>query len=67
VFSCSNQDQDLDRVDFANLRGRLIQNGVQEKLTKLWIDRSLRQLELRNSSLGSAPGDSKTTELHSPT
>jgi hypothetical protein len=49
VFSCSNQDQDLDRVDFDILRGRLIQNGVQEKLTKLWIDRALRQLDLRTS------------------
>jgi NADPH-dependent glutamate synthase beta subunit-like oxidoreductase/NAD(P)H-flavin reductase len=47
VFSCFNQDQDLDRVDFANLRARLGQNGVQEKLTRLWIDRSLRALNLR--------------------
>jgi NAD(P)H-flavin reductase len=46
VFSCFNQDQELDRVDFANLRARLGQNGVQEKLTKLWVDRSLRQLDL---------------------
>ena len=47
VFSCFNQDQDLDRVDFASLRDRLGQNGVQEKLTRLWIDRSLRTLGLR--------------------
>jgi NADPH-dependent glutamate synthase beta subunit-like oxidoreductase/NAD(P)H-flavin reductase len=47
VFSCYNQDQSLDRVDFGNLRARLSQNGVQEKLTKLWIDRSLRELGLR--------------------
>jgi NADPH-dependent glutamate synthase beta subunit-like oxidoreductase/NAD(P)H-flavin reductase len=47
VFSCFNQDQDLDSVDFDNLRARLGQNGVQEKLTRLWIDRSLRQLGLR--------------------
>jgi NADPH-dependent glutamate synthase beta subunit-like oxidoreductase/NAD(P)H-flavin reductase len=47
VFSCFNQDQNLDAVDFTNLRGRLTQNGVQEKLTKLWIDRSLRQLGCR--------------------
>ena len=50
VFSCFNQDQDLDRVDFANLRARLGQNGVQEKLTRLWIDRSLRQLGLRQTA-----------------
>jgi NADPH-dependent glutamate synthase beta subunit-like oxidoreductase/NAD(P)H-flavin reductase len=47
VFSCFNQDQDLDRVSFANLRDRLTQNGVQEKVTRLWIDRSLRTLGLR--------------------
>jgi NAD(P)H-flavin reductase len=50
VFSCFNQDQDLDRVDFANLRARLGQNGVQEKLTRLWIDRSLRQLGARQTA-----------------
>jgi NADPH-dependent glutamate synthase beta subunit-like oxidoreductase/NAD(P)H-flavin reductase len=50
VFSCFNQDQELDRVDFANLRARLGQNGVQEKLTRLWIDRSLRELGLRQSA-----------------
>ena len=42
VFSCFNQDQSLDKVDFQNLRARLSQNGVQEKLTKLWIDRCLK-------------------------
>ena len=47
VFSCFNQDQPLDRVDFRSLRDRLSQNTLQEKLTRLWIDRSLRQLELR--------------------
>ena len=50
VFSCFNQDQDLDRVDFDNLRARLAQNGVQEKLTRLWVDRSLRQLGLRQTA-----------------
>jgi NADPH-dependent glutamate synthase beta subunit-like oxidoreductase/NAD(P)H-flavin reductase len=50
VFSCFNQDQDLDRVDFDNLRARLGQNGVQEKLTRLWVDRSLRQLGLRQTA-----------------
>ena len=42
VFSCFNQDQSLDHVDFANLNQRLRQNAVQEKLTAQWIDRSLR-------------------------
>jgi hypothetical protein len=49
VFSCFNQDQDIDKVDFGNLRTRLGQNGVQEKLTRQWIDRSLRALNLRVS------------------
>ncbi len=47
VFSCFNQDQPLDHVDFASLRTRLSQNGVQEKLTKQWIDRCLRQIGAR--------------------
>ncbi|MGQ0654624.1 MAG: FAD-dependent oxidoreductase, partial [Betaproteobacteria bacterium] len=44
VFSCFNQDQPLDQVDFAALAQRLAQNGVQEKLTALWIGRCLEQL-----------------------
>jgi NAD(P)H-flavin reductase len=47
VFSCFNQDQELDRVDFACLRQRLRQNSVQEKIGALWIDRSLRRLGAR--------------------
>jgi NADPH-dependent glutamate synthase beta subunit-like oxidoreductase/NAD(P)H-flavin reductase len=44
VFSCFNQDQPLDQVDFPALAQRLAQNGVQEKLTALWIDRCLKLL-----------------------
>ncbi len=47
VFSCFNQDQELDQVDFGNLRQRLRQNGVQEKISAQWIDRSLRKLGAR--------------------
>jgi NADPH-dependent glutamate synthase beta subunit-like oxidoreductase/NAD(P)H-flavin reductase len=47
VFSCFNQDQSLDYVDWGNLRTRLSQNGVQEKLTKQWIDRCLRRIGAR--------------------
>ena len=47
VFSCFNQDQALDRVDFPALHERLGQNGTQEKLTAQWIDRSLRRLAMR--------------------
>ena len=45
VFSCYNQDQELDRVDFANLRGRLRQNSVQEKFSNLWFEHLLDQAE----------------------
>ncbi|MEO5701799.1 MAG: FAD-dependent oxidoreductase [Casimicrobiaceae bacterium] len=39
VFSCFNQDQPLDAVDFGALDGRLRQNRVQEKLTAQWLER----------------------------
>ena len=39
VFSCFNQDQELDRVDFGILNDRLAQNSLQEKLTAKWIAR----------------------------
>ena len=42
-YSCFNQDQRLDEVDFPNLNARLRQNSVQEKLTDLWLDYLLEQ------------------------
>ncbi len=50
VFSCFNQDQSLDRVDFSALHERLAQNGAQEKLTAQWIDRALRRLHARGAA-----------------
>ncbi|HUK06891.1 MAG TPA: FAD-dependent oxidoreductase [Stellaceae bacterium] len=50
VFSCFNQDQPIDHVDFANLRARLEQNGLEEKLTRLWIDRCLTRMGRRQSA-----------------
>ena len=41
IFSCFNQDQEMDRVDFPNLAARLRQNTVQEKLSNLWLDHLL--------------------------
>ena len=41
VFSCFNQDQKLDEVDWKNLNDRLRQNTLQEKLANLWLDRLL--------------------------
>ncbi|MBM3506409.1 MAG: pyridine nucleotide-disulfide oxidoreductase [Alphaproteobacteria bacterium] len=47
VFSCFNQDQLLDHVEFPALAQRLRQNSVQEKLTAQWIDRCLVELQVR--------------------
>jgi len=41
VFSCFNQDQELDCVDWSHLAARLRQNTVQEKITNLWLTRLL--------------------------
>jgi NAD(P)H-flavin reductase/NADPH-dependent glutamate synthase beta subunit-like oxidoreductase len=41
VFSCFNQDQELDQVDWHHLNARLKQNSVQEKQTNLWLDHLL--------------------------
>ncbi|HEX2200969.1 MAG TPA: pyridine nucleotide-disulfide oxidoreductase, partial [Gammaproteobacteria bacterium] len=43
VYSCYNQDQELDRVDFTHLNARLRQNSVQEKLSALWLDHLLEK------------------------
>ncbi len=45
IFSCYNQDQELDRVDFDNLQARLRQNSVQEKLSNLWFEHLLDQAD----------------------
>ncbi len=47
VYSCYNQDQELDRVDFPNLNARLRQNSVQEKLSGIWLDYLLEKGGLR--------------------
>ncbi len=44
VFSCFNQDQHLDFVDFKNLNERLRANSIQEKLTNLWLDRAFAKI-----------------------
>ena len=38
VFSCFNQDQTLDTVDFNNLAGRLRQTSMQEKLATMYLE-----------------------------
>ena len=47
VFSCFNQDQPLDNVDWNGLNQRLRQNSVQEKLTAEWLDHCLLKLGSR--------------------
>jgi NADPH-dependent glutamate synthase beta subunit-like oxidoreductase/NAD(P)H-flavin reductase len=47
VFSCFNQDQDLDAVDFPFLAGRLRQNSAAEKLTSLWLDHLFEQRQVQ--------------------
>ena len=43
VFSCFNQDQPIDVVDFPALAARLVQNSAQEKLTAQWVGQCLQQ------------------------
>ena len=43
VFSCFNQDQDLDRVDFCLFAGSPGADSVQEKLTAQWIAHHLAE------------------------
>jgi len=44
IFSCLNQDQPMDHVDFQNLATRLKQNTVQEKLSNLYLDLLLKEV-----------------------
>lgn len=48
VFSCFNQDQPLDHVDWTALDARLRQNSVHEKLAAEWIDHCLVRLGSRS-------------------
>jgi NADPH-dependent glutamate synthase beta subunit-like oxidoreductase/NAD(P)H-flavin reductase/bacterioferritin (cytochrome b1) len=45
VFSCFNQDQNLDFVDFKNLNDRLTANSIQEKLSNMWLDKIFKTSE----------------------
>lgn len=45
VYSCFDQDQPLDAVDFGFLKQRLRQSSLQEKLTDLWLGHLQRRLE----------------------
>ena len=46
VFSCFDQDQPMDLVDWENLRARLRGNSLHEKLSALWLDHCLSRTDL---------------------
>jgi len=48
IFSCFNQDQNLDHVVFPALKQRLLQNAVQEKQTRKWIGQCMSGLQEAN-------------------
>ena len=48
IFTCFNQDQEMDRVDFSNLAARLRQNTVQEKLSNQWLSHLLSRGSLQH-------------------
>ena len=36
-YSCANQDQNMDQLDFEHLHGRCQQNSLLEKANRLWL------------------------------
>ena len=46
VFTCFDQDQPMDLLDWDNLRARLRSNSLQEKLSALWLERLLKRADL---------------------
>ena len=49
VFSCFNQDQPLDSVDFKGLHERLQQNSLAEKLSAGWLRHCMPELRKQRS------------------
>jgi hypothetical protein len=47
VFTCFDQDQPMDLLDWDNLRARLRSNSLQEKLGALWLERLLARGDLK--------------------
>lgn len=43
IFSCMNQDQNLNNIDFDNLDERLKQNSLFEKLSYVWVKNTVSQ------------------------
>jgi NADPH-dependent glutamate synthase beta subunit-like oxidoreductase/NAD(P)H-flavin reductase len=49
VFTCFNQDQKMDFVDWKNLNERLRQNTVQEKVANRWLDYLAKKHNLQHA------------------
>ena len=47
VFSCFNQDQKLDEMDWEHLHARLSQNTLEEKLSNQWLELALEAEDVR--------------------
>ena len=43
-YSCANQDQNSDLVDFRHLHNRCEQNSLSEKVSRMWIDSLNRKI-----------------------
>jgi hypothetical protein len=56
LFSCCNQDQQMDEVDFDNLNARLKNNSVLEKQTKFWLDYLFGKEQERKKALEEKKG-----------
>jgi NADPH-dependent glutamate synthase beta subunit-like oxidoreductase/NAD(P)H-flavin reductase len=46
VFTCVNQDQCMDEVDFGNLNARLRVNSLMEKLSDKWVEHVVKKNNL---------------------
>ena len=65
VFSCFNQDQELDSVDFEHLADAPAPEHVQEKLTNLWVRGSSRpRAEAARYLRGEVHGEPGPEEAH---
>ncbi|MFI5251044.1 MAG: FAD-dependent oxidoreductase [Bacteroidota bacterium] len=47
IFSCVNQDQCMDEVDFGNLHARLKVNSLMEKLSDKWVEHLVEKYNLQ--------------------
>ncbi len=46
VFACSWPDQPLELIDFDNIDDRLVQNRLQEHISRLWVDYLFKEYEI---------------------